>query len=434
MKRGVLFNQYIQIGAVYPTYDDAGNMTKDDADYVYTYDYENRPLTITKSGQTKAEFAYDALGRRIKVVDSVAGTTTLYYYNTNWQVLCEKNNAGTTQRWYVYGNYIDEPLMMRTASGKYYYIHDNLYSTAALVNSAGTVVERYEYDAYGKPRIMNASYSVLSSSAYGNPYLFTSRNADRLDNGNLWLQYNRNRYFSYSMGRMLTCDPLGVVPNAQNLNTFTATGQYTDGMSLYEYAASNPLNFTDFNVLKKITTITILRAYSYYSTIGVFDMYTEGIDDDFVVGYTLELKAGHYDLKKGEGTKDYPIPTGKYDATPSDRYGPWSVYLDTSKTVPKFSYVYIHIGNYPWNTDGCIWVGSDVQLNAKFTKAAMGKHAKDWKLYRDLGFFTEIEPNKRGITDMVTGSGDILRKMKQHYEKADRKYGKNCHALKVDIE
>ena len=82
-------------------------MTRDDANYVYTYDYENRPLTIAKSGQTKAEFAYDALGRRIKVVDSVVATTTKYYYNTNWQVLCEKNAAGTTQRWYVYGNYID---------------------------------------------------------------------------------------------------------------------------------------------------------------------------------------------------------------------------------------------------------------------------------------------------------------------------------------
>jgi len=63
-------------------------------------------------------YAYDALGRRIKAVDSVASATTLYYYNTNWQVLCEKNAAGTTLRWCVYGNYIDEPIMMVAGANK----------------------------------------------------------------------------------------------------------------------------------------------------------------------------------------------------------------------------------------------------------------------------------------------------------------------------
>lgn len=34
-----------------------------------------------------AEFTYDALGRRVRKIDSVAGETTLYYNNHNWQVL-----------------------------------------------------------------------------------------------------------------------------------------------------------------------------------------------------------------------------------------------------------------------------------------------------------------------------------------------------------
>lgn len=41
-----------------------------------------------------------------------ADETTLYYHNSNWQVLAETDVNGTTQRWYVYGNYVDEPLMM----------------------------------------------------------------------------------------------------------------------------------------------------------------------------------------------------------------------------------------------------------------------------------------------------------------------------------
>lgn len=84
----------------------------------------------------------------------MAGETTRYYYSTNWQVLTETDANDVTQRWYVYGNYIDEVLRMTDSnSNDYYYVHDHLYSPAALVNSGGTVVERYEYDAYGTCRI-----------------------------------------------------------------------------------------------------------------------------------------------------------------------------------------------------------------------------------------------------------------------------------------
>ncbi len=54
---------------------------------MYQYDYENRITKIKKPGAAKAEFSYDALGRRIKKVDSIAGTTTIYYNNDKWQVM-----------------------------------------------------------------------------------------------------------------------------------------------------------------------------------------------------------------------------------------------------------------------------------------------------------------------------------------------------------
>jgi hypothetical protein len=159
-------------------------MNIDKCGYKYLYDYENRITKIKKSGATKAEFAYDedplfrnALGRRIKKVDSVAGATTIYYYNDKWQVLCVYNDAGVKQRWFAYGNYIDEVLAMNTTTLAViikFYVHDHLYSPLALVNRYQfTVVERYEYDAYGNCQIMDASYNPRSSSSYGNPYLFT---------------------------------------------------------------------------------------------------------------------------------------------------------------------------------------------------------------------------------------------------------------------
>ncbi|MCD6393392.1 MAG: hypothetical protein J7M40_07785, partial [Planctomycetes bacterium] len=75
----------------------AGNMTTDKDDYEYFYDYENRLVKIEGSSSVEvATMDYDALGRRIRVIDKSADpdVTTLYYYNPNWQVLAEYNGAG----------------------------------------------------------------------------------------------------------------------------------------------------------------------------------------------------------------------------------------------------------------------------------------------------------------------------------------------------
>ena len=94
---------------------------------------------------------YDALGRRIEKIEyaSPANITTRYYYD-GWRVLAETDAADTTQREYVYGNYLDETLIF-TDSGDndYYYVHDHLFSPVALLDEDGVVLERYEYDVYG---------------------------------------------------------------------------------------------------------------------------------------------------------------------------------------------------------------------------------------------------------------------------------------------
>jgi len=130
----------------------------------------------------------------------------------------------------MYGNYIDEPIMI-ISGGIYFYVQDHLYSTAALVDAGGNVAERYEYDAYGQVHILDSNFADDADgvSDCGNPYMFTGRRVDFLDGGKLTLQINRHRYYDYYTGRWLTQDPLG----------------YVDGMNLYEYACSNPLMFRD---------------------------------------------------------------------------------------------------------------------------------------------------------------------------------------------
>jgi RHS repeat-associated protein len=78
-----------------------------------------------------------------------------------------------------------------------------------LTTGNGTVLERYEYDAYGNPYVLEPNFAADpdGKSDYDNPYYFTGRRADFLDGNNLTLQINRHRYYDYYTGRWLTHDP-----------------------------------------------------------------------------------------------------------------------------------------------------------------------------------------------------------------------------------
>ena len=48
----------------------------------------------------------------------------------------------------------------------------------ALSDSAGRVVEKYQYAVYGNPLILNQNNKQLTESKYGNPYMFIGRRFD----------------------------------------------------------------------------------------------------------------------------------------------------------------------------------------------------------------------------------------------------------------
>ncbi len=190
-----------------------------------------------------------------------------YYYNDKWQVLCDYNDSNDLQMWFTYGNYIDEVLTANEdfpGSGYRYYVHDHLYSPVALMNYSGAVQERYEYDAYGNCYILEPNFAPDpdGKSDYENPYLFTGRRVDILDNGSLKIQYNRNRYYDQYTGRWLTHDPLGITPNPQKRNLFRPTREYADGMNLYEYVTSAPTSNWDpmGNLLEPVAKAVIVCA------------------------------------------------------------------------------------------------------------------------------------------------------------------------------
>ncbi|MBI9019483.1 MAG: RHS repeat-associated core domain-containing protein [Phycisphaerae bacterium] len=222
---------------IHMVYDDAGNTTTDQDGYLYTWDYENRIVNIKDSSDNDVvDYTYDALGRRIRKIDmpghSTLESTTLYWYNNNWQVLAETDGADSLERIFLYGNYIDEVLIHQEVANSYqlyYQLQDHLYSSVALLDQNNTVVQRVEYDSYGKPSKLNDNYTTFSGTDTGNPYCFTGRRVDVIDSGDKVLQYSRNRYLDYETGRWLSHDPLG----------------YVDTLNMYEYVISNPLSYTD---------------------------------------------------------------------------------------------------------------------------------------------------------------------------------------------
>jgi len=233
-------NEYTDVGGVAWEHDAAGNLTKDDGRYYY-WDYRGQLTRVTDQEATPnvlAEFRYDAEGRRIEKVSS--GTTTRYYLD-GARIVEETEGTGspTVERQYVYGRGVDDVLVLFDKDGEsydaYYYLKDPLWSAEALVDEDAAVAEAYAYALYGAPTIktgdggdgdwFDGDETTATTSALGNPYLFTARRWD----ADLSLQYNRARYYQPATGRWISRDPLG----------------YVDGMGLYEYVQSEPVAFAD---------------------------------------------------------------------------------------------------------------------------------------------------------------------------------------------
>jgi RHS repeat-associated protein len=163
-------------------------------------------------------YVYDPAGRRIE--KKYDGLTQMKYLYDGSHIIAEYGSDGSLSHKYIYGPCIDEPICMidvANSNATYYYHFDGLGSVIALTNSAGSVVNLYEYSVYG-----HVSASDLS---HPNRFLFTGREFDK-DTG---LYYYRARYYNPYIGRFLQTDPVG----------------YGDGMNLYTYCRNNPLGYTD---------------------------------------------------------------------------------------------------------------------------------------------------------------------------------------------
>ncbi|MEZ6032037.1 MAG: RHS repeat-associated core domain-containing protein [Planctomycetaceae bacterium] len=235
----------IDASATHVAQDAAGNMSKVpkpaswSSHYDLTWDAWNRLVKVADGANTVAEYQYDGANRRIVKKLYNGGTlsqTKHIYLSSKSQVLEERVDASTSaDRQFTWGTrYIDD-LVLRardtdtngSLDETVYVLQDANWNVTAVADTSGAVVERFVYTPYGQSTVLDAAFTTDSDgiSDVAWEYRFSSREFD----GETAMHYLRSRYYHQQLGRFCSRDPIGLL----------------DGMNVYKYLQSNPVDAVD---------------------------------------------------------------------------------------------------------------------------------------------------------------------------------------------
>jgi len=195
------------------SYDANGNMTAG-AGRSFTYNLENKPLTITIGGQTTT-FVYDGDNGRVK---KIVGSTTTRYISQLYE--CENTSCS---RMIFAGS--ERVATLVPSGGVHYYHPDHLGSSSVITDETGAKVQALTYYPYGATRTNNSPVTP----AVNVPYKYTGKELDASTD----LYYYGARYYDPLLARFLSADTL--VPNPRD----------PQELNRYTYAGSNPFLYTD---------------------------------------------------------------------------------------------------------------------------------------------------------------------------------------------
>ena len=123
--------------------------------------------------------------------------------------------GGVVTTTYLRGLNIDEPFVRTSSTGQEFYHTDALGSVLALTDQTGAVQTRYRYDPFGNTMVTGTST---------NPFQYTGR-----ENDGTGLMFYRARYYSPTLQRFISEDPIGILGD----------------LNFYAYVTNNPVSFVD---------------------------------------------------------------------------------------------------------------------------------------------------------------------------------------------
>jgi RHS repeat-associated protein len=203
-------NQLTQWDGMALSYDLNGNLVTQGG---RSYTWDARDHLAAVDGGATASFLHDSFGRRIS--RTAGGVTTGYLYDGVDSV--QELNGSTPVANQLHGVGVDEVLQRDDASGVRTLLLDALGSTLALLDPTGAIQTEYAYGPFGA--------TTQSGSASANPAQYTGR-----ENDGSGLYYYRGRYYSPTLQRFVSQDPLGFGGSDPNL---------------YAYVRNDPANFID---------------------------------------------------------------------------------------------------------------------------------------------------------------------------------------------
>ena len=172
---------------------------------------------------------YDGDGNRVS--ESVGGAATKYLVDTinptGLPQVLDETVSGAVTRTYAYGlQRISEDQLNGATWTPSFYGYDGHGNVRFLTNSAGTVTDTYQYDAFGR--------LIATTGSTPNNFLYSGEQFD----GNLGLYYLRARYLNQATGRFWARDPV--------------EGKQCCGLSWnpYIYVKDNPVKAVDEDVRK----------------------------------------------------------------------------------------------------------------------------------------------------------------------------------------
>jgi len=201
-------------------YDDKNNRTdltatgevfSDPEDSTFSYDGFNQLKSA--AGNHNSTYTYNADGiRNTKVVDGVSTTQVLDGGNVAAEI------TGGTATKYVRG----VNLISQEKNGqKYYYLYNGHGDVVQIADSAGNVVNNYDYDEWGNIKSQNEGVE--------NPFKYSGEYFDK----EIGLYYLRARYYDPTIGRFI------------NEDSFPGKDNDPLSLNLYTYCYNNSINGHD---------------------------------------------------------------------------------------------------------------------------------------------------------------------------------------------
>jgi len=232
------------LGSCIAGYDANGNVVNDG---VRTAQYTawNLPKTISR-GPSSLSYEYDHSHGRVKEVSTAHGTT---YYVGGYELVIPADSSAATPK-------LEERTFIATPAGTVgvitqrtsgtsprttdisYWHKDHLGSLVAITNQAGTVTQRFRFDAWGNRDCLLPGGGTTPCSASNTGGASGTGSEERGFTGHemldeVGLVHMNGRLFDAAIGRFTQADPVIQEPlNSQNYNR-------------YSYVFNNPLVYTD---------------------------------------------------------------------------------------------------------------------------------------------------------------------------------------------